>query len=174
MSYCQYCNDLHKDNPHRIYHDTQYGIKPSSDDALFGRLILEINQAGLSWNTIINKTDSIQSAYFGFDIQKISKLENEDIDRLMKDAGTIRHRGKINAIVYNAKIIVKIQEKSGSFDQWLTLQSQNTLDEWLKVFKKNFKFVGKEIVNEFLLSTGYMPGVHDSDCPKSFNLKAKI
>ncbi|MEJ6506104.1 MAG: DNA-3-methyladenine glycosylase I [Crocinitomicaceae bacterium] len=169
MSYCKYCNQLPKENLHRIYHDTEYGMKPSTDDALFGRLILEINQAGLSWNTILNKSNSIKAAYFDFEIQKIAQLENEDIDALMQNAGIIRHRGKINAIVYNAKIIIEIQEENGSFDQWLTKNAQNTLDESLKVFKKKFKFVGKEIVKEFLMNTGYLSGAHDLDCPLFLN-----
>ena len=169
MSYCKYCNQLPKENLHRIYHDTEYGMKPSTDDALFGRLILEINQAGLSWNTILNKSNSIKAAYFDFEIQKIAQLENEDIDALMQNAGIIRHRGKINAIVYNAKIIIEIQEENGSFDQWLTKNAQNTLDESLKVFKKKFKFVGKEIVKEFLMNTGYLSGAHDLDCSLFLN-----
>jgi DNA-3-methyladenine glycosylase I len=85
----------------------------------------------------------------------------------MDDPGIIRNRLKINAAVENAKAVQKIRAESGSFRQWLDTHSEkiNSLEEWTKLFKKTFKFTGGEIVNEFLMSTGYLPGAHGPECP---------
>jgi DNA-3-methyladenine glycosylase I len=95
MSYCEYCRKLPPDNIHRIYHDTKYGVKISKDDALFGRFILEINQAGLSWDTILKREAEFERAFDQFDIDSIAKYSEEDIQRLMNDKGIIRHRKKL-------------------------------------------------------------------------------
>ena len=150
---------------HRIYHDTVYGQKCEDDQELFGRLILEINQAGLSWSTILKKSESIRSAYVNFNIQQIADFDNTKIKALMKDSGIIRHRGKIKAIIYNAQQVLKIQEQYHSFFEWIEEKGEITLDEWIKVFKKSFKFVGKEIVKEFLMGTGFIEGAHEPACP---------
>jgi DNA-3-methyladenine glycosylase I len=84
--------------------------------------------------------------------------------------GIIRNKLKINAVIYNASKVIKIVEENGSFYRWLNLQGEITLEEWVKLFKKNFKFVGKEIVNEFLMSITILPGAHKNDCP-NFKLK---
>jgi DNA-3-methyladenine glycosylase I len=85
----------------------------------------------------------------------------------MNDAGIIRIRLKINAAIENAKILIRIREEHGSFRKWLDDQSVNniTLADWTKLFKKTFRFTGGEIVNEFLMSTGYLPGAHSENCP---------
>tara|TARA_B100001057_G_scaffold464376_1_gene519504 strand:- start:236 stop:712 length:477 start_codon:yes stop_codon:yes gene_type:complete len=150
---------------HRIYHDTVYGQKCEDDQELFGRLILEINQAGLSWSTILKKSESIRSAYVNFNIQQIADFDDTKIKALMKDSGIIRHRGKIKAIIYNAQQVLKIQEQYHSFFEWIEEKGEITLDEWIKVFKKSFKFVGKEIVKEFLMGTGFIEGAHEPACP---------
>ena len=165
MSYCDYCNDLPKNDMHRIYHDTIYGRKCSDDQELFGRLILEINQAGLSWSTILKKSESIRSAYVNFNIQQIADFDETKIKALMNDEGIIRHRGKIKAIIYNAQQVLKIQEQYHSFFEWIEEKGEITLEEWIKVFKKSFKFVGKEIVKEFLMGTGFIGGAHEPTCP---------
>ena len=165
MSYCSYCSALPKDNIHRQYHDHVYGQSCKEDNALFGRLILEINQAGLSWNTILQKSESIKKAYAGFDIEKIASFREPQIEELMNNSGVIRHRGKINAIVHTAEQIIAIQNDCHSFFNWLTQKGEISLEEWIKVFKKSFKFVGKEIVKEFLMSTGFIGGAHEPTCP---------
>ena len=165
MSYCDYCNDLPKNDMHRIYHDTIYGRKCSDDQELFGRLILEINQAGLSWSTILKKSESIRSAYVNFNIQQIADFDETKIKALMNDEGIIRHLGKIKAIIYNAQQVLKIQEQYHSFFEWIEEKGEITLEEWIKVFKKSFKFVGKEIVKEFLMGTGFIGGAHEPTCP---------
>lgn len=111
MTYCEYVKDLPLDNPHRIYHDTEYGFPLHTDDELFGRLILEINQAGLSWNTILNKKENFYKAYDKFNVKKVSKYSEKDINRLLYDAGIIRNKLKINATIYNANVIINFQKK---------------------------------------------------------------
>lgn len=163
-SYCGFVSTLNKSNVHAIYHDTQYGFPISSDDELFGRLILEINQAGLSWTTILNKQDNFRVAFDNFTIKKVASYAQEDIDRLLADAGIIRNKLKINAVIYNANAIMTLQQDYGSFKQWLDAQHPKPLQEWVKLFKKTFKFTGGEITKAFLVSCGYLKGAHLSSC----------
>ena len=85
--------------------------------------------------------------------------------RLLNDAGIIRNRLKVNAAIENAKAILVIQKEHGSFGTWLESHHPKTKEEWVKLFKKTFRFTGGEIVNEFLMSAGYLPGAHTEDCP---------
>ncbi|MEK6509388.1 DNA-3-methyladenine glycosylase I [Myroides sp. C4067] len=165
--YCDFCNELpvDSDNPNKYYHDYEYGFELTDDNALFERFVLEINQAGLSWNTILQKRKNFQKAYVGFDIDKVANFTQADIDRLLQDSGIIRNKLKVNAAIYNANQIIVLQKEFGSFKNWLDLHKEHTLEEWVKLFKKHFKFVGGEIVNEFLMSTAYLPGSHRVDCP---------
>lgn len=165
MSYCTYVQNLDKFNHHRIYHDTAYGFPIENDAELFGRLILEINQAGLSWDTILKKQDAFRSAYAGFDIVKVAAFDQQDVERLLSDAGIIRNRLKIAAAIHNAQSVVEIQKKHGSFRNWLEQHRGAPIETWVKLFKSHFKFTGGEIVREFLVSTGFLPDAHDSDCP---------
>jgi len=150
---------------HKIYHDTQYGFPIDDDNELFCRLILEINQAGLSWTTILNKQESFRQAYHNFNIKKVAAYKEKDFERLMNDAGIIRNRLKINAAIENAKTILALQKEFGSFKNWLAHHHPKTREEWTSLFKKTFKFTGGEIVHEFVVSTGYLPGAHDTSCP---------
>lgn len=164
-SYCRFVADKPADDLHKIYHDTEYGFPLRSDDELFGRLILEINQAGLSWTTILKKKDNFRKAYSNFQIEKIANYTEKDRERLLSDAGIVRNKLKVNAAVHNAQRILELQKEFGSFEAWLDKHHPKTKDEWVKLFKKNFKFVGGEIVNEFLMSTSYLRGAHEEDCP---------
>lgn len=164
-SYCDYCNSHPEDTFNKNYHDTQYGFPLKDDNLLFERLTLEINQAGLSWITILRKAENFRKAYHGFDIAKVAKYGEKDIERLLNDAGIIRNRLKINAAIVNAQKILQLQKECGSFRNWLDAQHPLTKEEWTKLFKKTFVFTGGEIVNEFLLSTGYLVGAHDEGCP---------
>jgi DNA-3-methyladenine glycosylase I len=164
-TYCDYCNTHPEDIYNREYHDTQYGFPLTDDNLLFERLVLEINQAGLSWITILKKADNFRRAYDGFDLEKVAAYTEPDRARLLADAGIIRNRLKINAAIENAKRIQVIQRKYGSFKDWLDAQHSLSKDEWTKLFKKEFVFTGGEIVNEFLMSTGYLPGAHQENCP---------
>lgn len=175
MSYCTAIEFMADERKalHKKYHDTLYGFPIHDDDELFGRLIMEINQAGLSWETILKKEDSFRKAYHNFSIQKIAKYTEKDRARLMADAGIIRNRLKINAAIENAKTILTLQKEHGSFEQWLTHHHPKTKEEWVKLFKKTFKFTGGEIVNEFLMSIGYLNGAHDATCPVHTKIQKK-
>ena len=166
-SYCKYVKNLPEDNIHRVYHDTQYGFKIDSDNELFGRLILEINQAGLSWTTILNKQDNFRAAFSNFDIKKIADYDKSDISRLLANSGIVRNKLKINAVIFNARKIVELQKKYGSFKSWLKIKNDSNLNltNWVALFKENFKFTGNEITKEFLTSTGYIKGAHIETCP---------
>ena len=165
MSYCDFVKDLDCNNKNKLYHDLEYGFPIEEDDELFGRLILEINQAGLSWTTILNKKDSIREAYSNFSIEKIALYADSDKLRLLSNTGIIRNKLKIKAVIHNAQVILKIQKESGSFKHWLDQNHPLTKNEWIKLFKETFKFTGGEITNEFLMSTGYLEGAHQKDCP---------
>ena len=164
-TYCDYCITHPEDTFNKNYHDTQYGFPLDDDNELFERLILEINQAGLSWITILRKADNFRKAYSKFNIAKIAKYTEEDRARLLADAGIIRNRLKVNAAIVNAQKVLELKKEFGSFKGWLDGHHPLTKDEWTKLFKKTFIFTGGEIVNEFLMSTGYLPGAHQKDCP---------
>lgn len=164
-SYCVAVGTMKPDSPHRIYHDTEYGFPIDNDNGLFGRLVLEINQAGLSWLTILNKQANFLAAYSGFDIDAVAAYGEHDRARLLADAGIIRNRLKVDAAIENARRIRALADEHGSFRAWLDAHHPLDREEWRKLFKKTFTFTGGEIVNEFLMSTGYLPGAHDEDCP---------
>ncbi|MEP6467242.1 MAG: DNA-3-methyladenine glycosylase I [Parafilimonas sp.] len=164
-SYCEAVATMDKDNLHRIYHDTAYGFPIDSDDELFERLVLEINQAGLSWSTILNKQQNFKKAYNNFNIKKVAAYKEKDFERLMNDPGIIRNRLKINAAIENARTLLNIQKEYGSFKKWIAHHHPKSKEEWVKIFKNTFHFTGGEIVNEFLMSTGYLPGAHIESCP---------
>jgi len=150
---------------HKYYHDNLYGFPLKDDNELFGRLILEINQAGLSWETILRKERSFRKAYSNFDIKKVAAYSENDRLRLLNDAGIIRNKLKVNAAIENAKTILLLQDEFGSFQKWLKHHHPKTKEEWVKLFKTTFKFTGGEIVYEFLMRIGFLPGAHDSSCP---------
>ncbi|MGL5891337.1 MAG: DNA-3-methyladenine glycosylase I [Bacteroidia bacterium] len=166
-SYCDFVQSLDpkSDNPNIHYHNHEYGFPLPDDDALFGRLILEINQAGLSWITILKKKANFAKAYHNFSVARIAKYAEKDRQRLLNDAGIIRNRLKIDAAIHNANVVLQLQKEHGSFKAWIELHHPKTKEEWVKIFKKTFRFTGGEIVNEFLMSTGYLPGAHVPECP---------
>src|SRR5258708_16348592 len=112
MSYCSLLDYLAGDKKdlHKTYHDQHYGFPIHDDNELFCRLILEINQAGLSWDTILKKQQSFRKAYHDFDIATVAAYKEKDRNRLLNDAGIIRNRLKINAAIENAKTIVQLQK----------------------------------------------------------------
>lgn len=163
-TYCDYVKTLSDDNVHKLYHDNEYGFAIEDDNGLFARLVLEINQAGLSWDMILKKKKNFFKAYDNFEISKVAKYKEKQVERLLNDAGIIRNRLKINAAIENAKKILELQKEFGSFKKWIEHHHPLTKEEWVKVFKKDFKFTGGEIVNEFLMSTGYLQGAHAPSC----------
>ena len=167
MTYCEFANDLPSDtdNPNKHYHDRAYGFPIADDNELFERLVLEINQAGLSWTLMLKKQAAFQTAYSGFNIAAVAAYTEADRERLLNDAGIVRNKLKVNAAIHNAQQILLLQKEYGSFKNWLDAHHPRSKEEWVKLFKKQFKFVGGEIVNEFLMSTGYLQGAHTPDCP---------
>ena len=168
MSYCSAIRTMQPEERkalHKNYHDRLYGFPLHDDNQLFGRLILEINQAGLSWETILRKEHAFRTAYRNFDVQAIAVYTEADRVRLMSDAGIIRNKLKINAAIENAKTVLQLQAEFGSFEKWLNHHHPKKIEDWVKLFKKHFRFTGGEIVNEFLMSTGYLAGAHESSCP---------
>lgn len=170
-SYCAHAVD----HPfHGPYHDHEYGFPIRDDRRLFERLCLEMNQAGLSWLTILKKKDGFRRAYGDFDPAVVARYGEEDRARLLADPGVIRNRLKVDAAIHNAGRILEIQEQHGSFADWLDAHQHiddgegrrpREKADWVKLFKKTFRFTGGEITGEFLTSTGYLPGAHDPACP---------
>ncbi len=166
MSYCKAIESMPEPRKslHKAYHDLKYGFPIHDDDELFARLILEINQAGLSWETILKKEETFRKAYSNFNIKKVAKYTDKDRERLLNDPGIIRNRLKVNAAIHNAQKILELQKEYGSFEKWIEAHHPLTKDQWVKLFKKTFKFTGGEIVGEFLMSIGVLPGAHDKSC----------
>jgi DNA-3-methyladenine glycosylase I len=168
-SYC----DFAPGHPiHGPYHDLEYGFPQTQESDLFERLVLEINQAGLSWETILKKRGGFRGAYSGFDVDKVAGYGEKDRARLLADAGIIRNRLKVDAAIHNAQVIRGLRDSHGGFLQWLETQHPLSKAEWVKLFKKTFRFTGGEITGEFLMSLGYLPGAHREDCP-AFKRAAK-
>jgi DNA-3-methyladenine glycosylase I len=163
-TYCEAVELYDESNVHRIYHDNGYGFPIEDDSQLFERLILEINQAGLSWTTILHKQPNFKKAYDAFDINKVAAYKEADRQRLLNDAGIIRNRLKVDAAIHNANVVLTLQKEHGSFKKWLDHYHPKSKEEWRRLFKATFKFTGGEIVNEFLMSTGYLPGAHVEGC----------
>jgi DNA-3-methyladenine glycosylase I len=164
-SYCEAVWQMEPGNANIHYHDYEYGFPIHDDNELFARLVLEINQAGLSWITILKKKDNFYMAFDAFNIDKVARYTDKKVEKLLQDAGIIRNRLKIGATIENARRIRVLQKEHGSFQQWLKAHHPLTKEEWVKLFKKTFLFTGGEIVHSFLMSIGYLPGAHIESCP---------
>src|SRR5450759_895562 len=114
MTYCQYLREHPEDIFNKNYHDTEYGFPLTTDSALFERLMLEINQAGLSWITILKKQANFRRAYDGFEVDKVAAYADADTARLLGDAGIIRNRLKVHAAIENARRIQDLRAEYGS------------------------------------------------------------
>lgn len=164
------------------YHDEEWGVPVHDDKKLLELLVLEGAQAGLSWQTILNKRGNYRKAFGGFDPSKIACYGEKDIKRLLSDPGIIRNRLKIVATIQNAKRVVTIQEKVGSFDAYIwqfvggkpirnrvssmdeipgTTEGSDAMSKDL--LKKGFKFVGPTICYAFMQAVG-MVNDHQIDC----------
>lgn len=150
---------------HGPYHDTEYGVPSDDERVLFERLVLEINQAGLSWLTILKKRDAFRAAFDGFDVDRVAAYGEEERQRLLNDPGIIRNRLKIDAVIENARRVAELRKSHDSFAGWLKAHHPLPKAEWVKLFKRTFRFTGGEIVGEFLMSLGYLPGAHHPGCP---------
>jgi DNA-3-methyladenine glycosylase I len=160
-----YC-DIAPGHPlHGPYHDHEYGFPQREEAVLFERLLLEINQAGLSWETMLRKRDGFRAAYSGFDVDRVARYGERDRARLLADPGIIRNRLKVEAAIHNARAIQQLRASHGGFSAWLDAHHPLSKAEWVQLFKKTFRFTGGEITGEFLMSLGYLPGAHRQDCP---------
>lgn len=174
FSYCQYVLTEGAHPLHQAYHDEEYGFFSDDETVLFERLVLEINQAGLSWETILKKRATMQVAYDGFEVDRVASYSEDDITRLKQDPGIIRNDMKIRAAIHNAQVVQRLRADHGSFSAWLEKQVHLDKPGWTKLFKQTFKFTGGEIVNEFCMSLGYLPGAHEAGCPAGIRAAASV
>jgi DNA-3-methyladenine glycosylase I len=150
---------------HGPYHDTEYGFASRDETVLFERLCLEIMQAGLSWELVLKRRPTLNAAFAGFDVDRVAKFGKRDVTRLLGDPGIVRNRLKVDAIIENAKRVQQLRASHGGFADWLDAHEPRDKAAWVKLFKQTFKFTGGEIVGEFLMSLGRLPGAHAPDCP---------
>ncbi|HXA56794.1 MAG TPA: DNA-3-methyladenine glycosylase I [Candidatus Acidoferrum sp.] len=161
------------------YHDSEWGVPVHEDRTLFEFLILEGAQAGLSWETILNKRENYRRAFDRFDARKIARYDARKTRSLMKDAGIVRNRLKISATISNAKAFLAVQKEFGSFDKYIwqfvggkpkvnttgevpaSTPESDAMSKDLK--KRGFRFVGSTICYAFMQATG-MVDDHAADC----------
>ena len=168
-----YC-DVAPGHPlHGPYHEKEYGFPGKRDRALFELLSLEIFQAGLSWEIVLKKRPTTVEAFENFDIDVVAAYKKRAINRLLKNPGIIRNRLKVESIISNAQAIQQLRHSHGSFAKWLKTHHPLPHREWVKLFRATFRFTGPEVVNEFLMSTGYLPGSHAETCPVYAKIKSK-
>jgi len=162
-----YC-EAAKDNPiHESYHDTEYGfplIGKDDERYLFELQSLELFQAGLSWELILKKRATTVAAFDNFDVDTVAAYGKKDTARLLADAGIIRNKLKVASIIENANRIQALRGSHDGFANWIAVHHPLNRDDWTKLFRSTFKFMGGEIVNEFLMCIGYLPGSHHADC----------
>jgi len=160
-----YCRMAPGDPLHGLYHDTEYGFPTDDESVLFERLMLEINQAGLSWATILRKRAAFRAAFADFAVDSVAAFGPAETDRLLADPGIVRNRLKIAAAIDNARRLQALRQSHGSFAGWLEAHHPRSAEAWVKLFRQTFRFTGGQIVGEFLMSVGYLPGAHEPDCP---------
>jgi len=150
---------------HGPYHESDYGFPQRDDAVLLERLTLEINQAGLSWLTILKKRVAFYEAFDGFDVARVAGYGPADVARLLGNPGIIRNRLKVEAVIHNAGVVQALAAEHGSFAAWIDRNHPLDKADWVRLFRKTFRFTGGEIVGEFLMSLGYLPGAHGPECP---------
>lgn len=171
------CSWVNLQNPLYVkYHDCEWGKPVHDDHQLFEMLLLESFQAGLSWETVLNKRAAFKQAFAGFDVSRVAKFNDEDCQRLLQNPGIIRHRLKIRAAVGNAQIFMAIQQEWGTFSNYLWHWTQGETvreigqtssqlsDEIAKDLKKRgMKFVGTTTIYAYLQAVGVVNG-HERSC----------
>ena len=166
-----YCATAPGHPVHGAYHDEEYGFPQRDETVLFERLCLEIMQAGLSWELVLKRRLGMRAAFAGFDVDAVAAMGPEEEARLLADPAIIRNRLKVAAIIENARRVQGLRASHGGLAAWLDAHHPRTKTEWVKLFRDTFKFTGGEIVGEFLMSTGYLPGAHGEDCPVQARLR---
>jgi DNA-3-methyladenine glycosylase I len=165
------------------YHDQEWGVPVHDDQALFEHLALDGFQAGLSWRTILHKREAFRTAFKGFDIAKVARFKEKDVQRLLQDIGIVRNQQKIRATINNAQRIEELQDEFGSFDQyiwqftdhqtifgsasdtWENLPSTSAQSEAMSadLRRRGLKFVGSTICYAFMQAVG-MVDDHLASC----------
>ncbi len=168
------------DEQYISYHDNEWGIPVTDDRILFEKICLEGFQSGLSWKTILVKREHFRKAFKNFDYEKIAKFTQKDIERLLQDAGIVRHRGKIEAVINNAKLVKPLIKEFGSLSNYFwsfapkkksrgTAKIQSTSEESILISKdlkkRGWKFVGPTTVYAFMQAMGLVND-HAKDCFK--------
>ena len=160
-----YCKVALNHPLHVHYHDTEYGFPITGEAELFERLVMEIFQAGLSWLTILKKRDALKLCFENYNVTKIANFNDEDVKRFLANSLIIRNRKKIEATIFNANRLIEFRRNNDGFSNWLENHHPMDREEWIELFKLNFRFTGEKIVGEFLQSIGYLPGAHNIECP---------
>ena len=161
-SYCAFATG----NPvHGPYHDTEHGFPARVEAVLFERLCMEIMQAGLSWEIVLKRRATMRAAFADFDVDRVAAFDDVDQARLLADPGIIRNRAKVQAIIANARVVQGLRGSHGGFADWLDAHHPRDNLGWVRLFRQTFRFTGGEIVGEFLMSLGWLPGAHATDCP---------
>jgi len=168
-----YCDSAPGHPLHGPYHDTEYGFPTTDETVLMERLAMEIFQAGLNWLLVLQKRDGMRDAFDGYEVDRVSTYGETDVARLLGDSRIVRNKLKVRAIIHNAEVVKGFRDSHGGFANWIAAQHPLTKPEWVKLFKKTFKFTGGEITGEFLMSIGYVPGAHRQSCPIFDLLAAK-
>jgi DNA-3-methyladenine glycosylase I len=160
------------------YHDQEWGFPVADDQRLFEKICLEGFQSGLSWRTILNKRDAFRAAFAGFDVHKVARFTERDVERLLGDAGIVRHRGKIEAAIHNASRAIEMVEQEGSLAAYFwrhepdagevgvpqtasTSATSVAVSKDLK--KRGWKFVGPTTVFAFMQAMGLIND-HSEGC----------
>ncbi len=128
---------------YRIYHDSEWGMPVDDDQRLFEKICLEGFQSGLSWLTILRKRENFRAAFADFDFKKVAGFTDKDVERLVQDAGIIRHRGKIVSTINNAKRAIEIAEAEGSLGAWFWSFEPEPRDRPKKLDHKTLMSLGK-------------------------------
>jgi DNA-3-methyladenine glycosylase I len=150
---------------HETYHASEHGFPSRDESVLFERLCMEIMQAGLSWSLVLQRRATMRIAFTGYDVDAVAAYGEADVTRLMADPGIVRNRLKILAIIHNAGVIKALRTSHGGFAAWLDAHHPLDKPEWVRLFKRQFRFTGGEITGEFLMSLGWLPDAHSPDCP---------
>ena len=167
-----YCRIAPGHPVHDSYHATEYGFPQRDETVLFERLVLEIMQAGLSWELVLKRRAGMRAAFAGFDVDRVAAFGEADVARLLGDARIVRNRLKVAAIIHNAGVLRALRDSHGGFADWLDAHHPRPKAEWVGLFRRTFRFTGGEIVGEFLMSLGYLPGAHAEDCPVAARIRA--
>jgi len=182
MSDIKKCQWALKTKLEEHYHDTEWGVPVYDDSKLFEALSLELCQSGLSWHTILNKREGYRAAFHHFDLKTVAAFDEAKIEALLLDAGIVRHRAKISAIINNARCILEVQQAYGSFSDyiWQFTDNKTIVGHWQSreevpastelsiqiskdLKKKGFKFLGPTTTYAFMQSIGLVND-HTTDC----------